>query len=359
MKKFVLKFLTVALCLIATLSVVACGGQTSQSNSESASESVSITETSSVSTEQTVSDSSTTSSATSSAVQGTRFSMSYKSVISPTTSTPVEPATAETTVFLVGDSTVCEYTAVKEKASYYYMRNGYGMQLGNYLNDKVTIRNLALSGRSSKSFLSETNYTTLKNEIKAGDYLIIGFGHNDEKFEEARYTDPTLGTTEPTSFKYHLYEYYIKVAQEAGAIPILCTPIVRRVAGGTYSGSNIHQTTSNATYAGGDYSKCIIELGQEKNVDVVDLTTLTKNYLTGMAPGESAMLFAWKNPGSELFTTSQSMDNTHINAYGAQVVARLFIEELNATTNNSLRGYIKAELPMPTTDVLVPASQLA
>ena len=81
--------------------------------------------------------------------------------------------TEKVTVYMVGDSTVCNYT---NDTSLAFPRNGYGMWVGNYLNENATVVNLALSGRSSKSFLQETNYTTLKNSISKGDYLIIGFG---------------------------------------------------------------------------------------------------------------------------------------------------------------------------------------
>nr|MCR4822583.1 hypothetical protein [Treponema sp.] len=97
------------------------------------------------------------------------------------------------TVWVVGDSTVCDYTkedGTLTDATYFYPRYGYGTQLSNYLSSKITVKNLALSGRSSKSFLSEDNYTTLKDGIKSGDFLIVGFGHNDEKSDDAeRFTD--------------------------------------------------------------------------------------------------------------------------------------------------------------------------
>ena len=125
------------------------------------------------------------------------------------------------TIYLVGDSTVCSFAD-----PYYYPRYGYGTQLAGYLDDKATVVNLALSGRSSKSFLAEANYETLKNSLKAGDYLFIGFGHNDEKSDDsARFTDASKPYTDETSFGYYLNEYYIKLAVEKGATPILCTPV--------------------------------------------------------------------------------------------------------------------------------------
>ena len=89
-------------------------------------------------------------------------------------------------IYVVGDSTFSSFSD-----PYYYPRYGIGTKLQDYLNPKkVEVINLAMSGRSSKSFLTEANYKTLVQNIKKGDYLVIGFGHNDEKTEEARYTNP-------------------------------------------------------------------------------------------------------------------------------------------------------------------------
>ena len=120
----------------------------------------------------------------------------------PTSETPSKELD-EKNLFLVGDSTVSSFND-----AYYYPRYGYGTQIGNYFDSKLKVNNLALSGRSSKSFLSESNYETFKASIKEGDYLIIGFGHNDEKDDDAlRFTNPTGGVDDETSFKHYLYNY--------------------------------------------------------------------------------------------------------------------------------------------------------
>ena len=176
------------------------------------------------------------------------------------------------TIYLVGDSTVCGFSD-----NYYLPRYGYGTQLFNYINcEPKQINNLALSGRSSLSFLTEGNYTTLKNSIKEGDYLIIGFGHNDEKSDEpARYTDPTKSYTDDStvngpSFQYTLFQNYVKLATDKGATPILCTPIVRYDENGAYTGTKVHNTDK------GDYAAAIRTLGQATGTTVVDLTEITK-----------------------------------------------------------------------------------
>jgi lysophospholipase L1-like esterase len=88
------------------------------------------------------------------------------------------------TLWVIGDSTL---SCFEDK--YYYPRYGYGTMLKEFLDDTFDIENIALSGRSSKSFTTEPEYKTLLNGMKDGDFLIIGFGHNDEKTEKDRFTD--------------------------------------------------------------------------------------------------------------------------------------------------------------------------
>ena len=95
------------------------------------------------------------------------------------------------TVYVVGDSTLSAFSD-----DYYLPRYGYGTQLSRYLQEGVQVVNLALSGRSSKSFLTEENYKKLLDGLSCGDFLVIGFGHNDEKHEPERYTNPNLPCTQ-------------------------------------------------------------------------------------------------------------------------------------------------------------------
>ena len=258
------------------------------------------------------------------------------------------PLAAGKSIYVVGDSTVCSFSD-----NYYLPRYGYGTQLAEYLNVQTSqIKNLALSGRSSKSFLTETNYTTLTSGIKEGDYLIIGFGHNDEKSAEpARFTDPHGTTTQETtakgtSFKYCLYEYYVKMAQDKGAFPILCTPIVRYDASGAYSGAKVHNTDD------GDYAAAIKELGQEKNVPVVDLTELTKTVYK--ADNDAAQYYhahtTYEETPVETVTgneTPSGRDDTHINKYGAKMVAYQFAQALK-DTDSDLKAQVITNKTAPT-----------
>ena len=237
----------------------------------------------------------------------------------------------ETTLYLVGDSTVSAF-----HDAYYYPRYGYGTQIGNYLNEKVTVKNLALSGRSSKSFLSESNYTTLTSSLKNGDYLMIGFGHNDEKdSDETVYTNPTGNVEDTTSFQYYLHEFYINFALEKGATPILCTPIVRANDKNDYSGSSGHIT------AKGNYVECIKNLGNQDQVTTIDLTSLTKDLYEELGFEEAIYFHAWTN------SKSTSVDKTHLNIFGAKEIAYLIANALKNTTC-SLKDYVLDNIEAPT-----------
>lgn len=240
-------------------------------------------------------------------------------------------ATPEHTLWIVGDSTVCDYAADEDK-SYFYKRCGYGTALKDYVDDTYAVQNLAVSGQSSKSFPLQKSdqYAQLTGGIQAGDVLLIGFGHNDEKNDDpARYTAPNGTSTTEGSFAKSLTDNYIKVAKDAGATPILCTPIVRRPnSEGSWSGDKLHQAN------GGDYAKDIRDLGAELGVSVIDMTTLTKDKYDAVGYAESANFHAW--------LASKSTDNTHLNAYGAQVIAQILAGEIAKLTSLDIAGHIDA-----------------
>jgi lysophospholipase L1-like esterase len=266
---------------------------------------------------------------------------------------PDAPPTPTTTVYLVGDSTVAAFND-----PYYYPRYGWGTQLAKYLDATVAVDNLALSGRSSKSFIDpadNTNYATFKSALKAGDYVLIGFGHNDEKADPTLYTNPNGDVSDPTSFKYYLYTYYIKVAQDAGATPILTTPVVRRDSSGAYTGAKVHVTTDvvsgGITYPGGDYPQAIRDLGAAMGVVVIDNTASTlalgKQIFAASGAMGTAQLQAWV---SNVVT---SADDTHTNIYGGAYYAYLVATGVAASVS-PLKEHVLPGLVPPDISILVP-----
>lgn len=263
------------------------------------------------------------------------------------------------TIWLVGDSTVCEYVvddATKTNntdANYFYRRYGYGMMLGNYFDEDITIQNLAISGRSSKSFLKEANYTTLKNGIKEGDVLIIGFGHNDEKYDDDdRFTNPN-GTYETEgSFAKSLYDNYVLLAKNAKATPILCTPIVRRPTDGiNFSDSNLHKLTDAKVpeEKRGDYVKAITDLGEQQGIAVVNMTSLTKEVYEDLGKTNNAYLHAWTKAGTVGEDgTGTFIDGTHTNSWGASYNAYLLAKAIYDNNYADLKDRVRNVEAAPT-----------
>lgn len=255
---------------------------------------------------------------------------------------------AQPTLWVVGDSTAAEFSD-----NYYYSRCGWGTQLYRYFHD-INIVNLAVSGASSKSYTETEQYQRLLAEMQAGDYLMIGFGHNDERAEYGRYTNPNESVSTPGSTQYSIYENYIRPAKEAGVNAVICTPIVRRDRGNNYSGESAHitsdQTSYEATFPGGDYGKAIRNVGVAKNVPVLDLTKRTKELYQQLGSEGTKYFHAW------ISSNEASIDNTHTNIYGAAYNAWLIADELQKTTS-TLKNYLVEDPQAPDRSILTPNLQ--
>lgn len=253
-----------------------------------------------------------------------------------------ESEVASPTIWIVGDSTVSSFDD-----NYYYPRYGWGTQIENYLDATFKVKNLALSGRSSKSYTTDPEYQTLRSGMKSGDYLLIGFGHNDEKTEAERYTNPNGNYLEEGSFANSLFENYIKPAQAVGCQVILCTPIVRRTQTGIWSDSNLHITSSSGVFEGGDYSQAIRNLGTSMDIPVIDLTSLTKEFYDQLGPDETLNLHAWTS------SKASSVDNTHTNIWGAKYNAYLITKEIKEAKVKGISNHVMESLPPSKQETLV------
>ena len=111
-----------------------------------------------------------------------------------------------TTIFVIGDS-----TAAKKDTTGGKVERGWAMMLQECFDaDYIVVDNHAVNGRSSKSFINEGRWDKVLSLIKPGDYVIIQFGHNDEKPQAERHTDP--GST----FDYNLSKYVRETREKGG-----------------------------------------------------------------------------------------------------------------------------------------------
>ena len=254
----------------------------------------------------------------------------------------VDKPSAPPTVWVVGDSTAAAFN----DTTYYSPRYGWGTQLGLYLQGG-NIQNLAVSGTSSKSYSDTEQYQRLLQGVQAGDYVLIGFGHNDERTEQGRYSNPAGSVSTSGSFQYNLYEKYIKPVKGKQANPILVTPIVRRNVANNYTGEDGHITSTKkneeGTFQGGDYAKAIRQLGVGKSVPVLDLTARTKDVYERL--GADGI----KNRHAQTSNRDVSIDNTHTNLYGAQCNAWFIADEL-LKSNSGLKNYVISNPQVPQYD---------
>lgn len=231
-------------------------------------------------------------------------------------------------IFIAGDSTACDYPHTGNPNR--YPRTGWGQVLGERFNDKIQVVNCAISGRSSKSFLSEENFGYICRNISEGDYLIIQFAHNDSKESDAaRYTSPADGTYQECIYKY------INAARKNGAKPILATSVTRNVSG--------DDTLT-------PYGEALKAIGKAEDIPVLDIYSLSNESLNEN-PDEHTRLYMRLDPQDARFADNPefinseyyepgSHDNTHLNISGARYVSGLAISELKRI-NHPLTQYLK------------------
>ncbi|WP_017812679.1 rhamnogalacturonan acetylesterase [Paenibacillus shenyangensis] len=219
---------------------------------------------------------------------------------------------------LAGDSTVTDQPADG------YPYAGWGQLLPSRLKHDVCVDNHAVSGRSSKSFIQQGRLDRIREVLHPGDFLFIQFGHNDEKTDAARHTDPF------TTYKEYLTEY-ITIARDQQAIPVLLTPVSRR----------IFDTQGRLEDTHGDYLTAMRELADEQQVPLIDLAQRTRQLLEKLGPEASKELFVWLYPGEYMNFPAGSQDNTHFQEYGASRVADLVIEGIRELNLQPLTMYLR------------------
>ena len=192
-----------------------------------------------------------------------------------------------TTLWYIGDSTVARNNI------HSYPQTGMSQGLFLYLKESVRIESHAKNGRSTKSFLDEGRFAPVESGMQPGDFLLIQFGHNDEKDDPARHTDPD------TTFRENLLRF-VNAAKKAGAYPVLLTPIARRL----FDEKGVFLPGSH-----GPYPEVVKRTGREAGVPVIDLTTATENFLALLGDEGSRPLFVWPK------------DNTHLKYDGAVKMA--------------------------------------
>ncbi|MBL6446697.1 rhamnogalacturonan acetylesterase [Fulvivirga sp. 29W222] len=213
----------------------------------------------------------------------------------------------EITIFLVADSTVANKPFKNGNPE-----KGWGQVFPLYFENGVRIENHAVNGRSTKSFMGEGRWNKVLSLIHPGDYVIIEFGHNDQKIKDPnRYADPD------TAYRANLKKY-IADTRAKGGKPVLATPIVRRK----------FDERGKLVDTHGKYPEVVRQVAKEEKVPLLDLEEKTGELLINYGAESSKQLFLHIKPGEYSSLPDGRTDNTHLSPYGAFRVCDLVIEEV-------------------------------
>ncbi|WP_327138698.1 rhamnogalacturonan acetylesterase [Niabella yanshanensis] len=222
--------------------------------------------------------------------------------------------TKKVTIYSIGDSTMCDYDQryLNGFGGDNYPIRGWMQMMPQFFNGQVIIKNMARSGRSSKSFREEGYWQKTIDQVMPGDYVFIMFGPNDEKDDSLRHTDPH-GT-----YRQNLINY-ISETREKKAIPVLFTSITRR----KFDKSGTLLPNSFEAYV-----EEVRKLSKEMKVPLIDLNLKSRGLVQQLGPEASKQLYVYIEPGKFTKLPKGKKDDTHLSEAGATAIAKLAGEGL-------------------------------
>jgi len=232
-----------------------------------------------------------------------------------------------TRVWLIGDSTVADYSLEKDYRSKRYPIMGWGQVFQPFMasdslrlirqlvkTDSAVVDDRARGGRSTRSFFEEGRWSEIYRQLSPGDLVLIQFGHNDASVNKGeRYTSLP-------GYKEFL-RLYVSQSREKGAIPILLTPVARNYPWKDGRLGNTH----------GAYPDAMKEVALETGAYLVDLNSLSMDFFSGKGRDYSTLTYFMNlPPGMYEAYPDGSSDNTHFQPAGATAVAQLVFNAMKS-----------------------------
>ena len=253
-----------------------------------------------------------------------------------TTSAPADVPLRSTTtalnralhsIFIAGNSTAAPGAGARQQ--------GWGVPFADYFDTaKVNVVNRARGGRSSRTFITEGLWDKLLADVKAGDIVLIEFGHNDagaiNDTSRARGSIPGLGNDSVAIDNLltkrheivHSFGWYMRrmVAETRakGATPIVLSLSVRNI-----------WATGQVERGSGQYNMWSAQVARAAGVPFIDLTNLVADQFQAL--------------GEERVKAIYQQDHTHFNAEGADIHARTVVAALKALRPSPVRGYLSVK----------------
>ncbi|HXB96168.1 MAG TPA: rhamnogalacturonan acetylesterase [Puia sp.] len=232
------------------------------------------------------------------------------------------------TLYIIGDSTVKNGKGKGDGGLW-----GWGNFLdGSFDTTRIAVRNYALGGRSSRTFITEGHWEQVLSQLKPGDYVIMQFGHNDggPLDDTARARGTIKGTGEETRDIYnpimkktetvHTYGWYMRQyvsdTRAKGATPIICSQIPRDM---FKDGKTLRASV--------DYGGWAKETATTTGAWFIDLNAIIADQYDRLGEDSVKGFF----PG----------DHTHTNEAGARLNAAAVVTGLRGLKGLSLDAYLK------------------
>jgi DNA sulfur modification protein DndE len=209
-------------------------------------------------------------------------------------------------VFLVGDSTMADKLPADAPET------GWGMPFANFFLPVVEVKNHALNGRSTKSFINQGHWEKVISQVKKGDWVFIQFGHNDQKE-----SDTTRFAAAQTTYRQNLIRY-VNETRAKGGNPVLITPVMRRKFDETGKFVDQH----------GEYPGVVRDVAKKLRVPLIDLHSKSQAVIEKHGAEGSKILFMHYNGGIYPKFPKGIEDNTHFSQYGASMMAGLVADAL-------------------------------
>lgn len=223
------------------------------------------------------------------------------------------------TIFMIGDSTMANRPYIDGNPV-----KGWGQVFGLYFNSSVSVENHAKSGRSTKSFIDEGRWAKVKENLSPGDFVIIQFGHNDEKIND------TTRYRTPADYQVNL-EKYISETRELGGHPIIATPIVRRRFDEKGKFFDTH----------GQYPEAARRAAKNNQVPLLDLHQASLELVAHVYGEERSKILFLHIPAGEYPSLQEDRaDDTHLSAIGAFRICDLAAAEIRKHVPE-LANYLK------------------
>lgn len=198
------------------------------------------------------------------------------------------------TIFLIGDSTVCDQSG-EPYAS-------WGQMLTRFFKPTVAIASHAESGETYRDSIGRRRLDKILSVMKPGDYLFMQFGHNDQK-------QLANGTGGPfTTYKDEIKKH-VDGVRSRGGIPVIVTPMERN----SFDDHGKIQPTL------ADYAEAARQSAKELNVALIDLHAMSIPFYEAL--GKDRCYLAFAGTGTE-------RDRTHHDNYGAYELAKCVVQAI-------------------------------